>query len=72
MFIFGDSTLLASRSDMWRAVIDELDANDCLCLGVPISCAQHPTDVRVATRPGDIQTLAPDGQFIALVLSRWS
>ncbi|KAF8316395.1 hypothetical protein DL93DRAFT_2193459 [Clavulina sp. PMI_390] len=61
MYIFGDTGLLSSRSPMWSAVIDELDASGRVGLGIPISCAQHPQDVRFVRLPGELRNYAPDG-----------
>jgi hypothetical protein len=61
MFIFGEAPLLASRSHMWRSVIDELDSIGCIGPGIPISCQRHPEQTNLARKPGEIRQFAPDG-----------
>lgn len=62
MFIFGEAPLLASRSHMWRSVIDELDSIGCIGPGIPISCQSHPELTNMARKPGEIRQFAPDGE----------
>jgi hypothetical protein len=63
MYIFGDAPLLASHSQMWRSVIDELDSIGCIGPGIPISCQRHPEEMTLAGMPGEIRQYAPDGRF---------
>lgn len=66
MFIFGDASLLSSRNEMWKSITDKLEDEGCLGPGLPISCHQHSDDLSpliIATRPGDIRLVAPDGKY---------
>ena len=69
MYIFGEAPLLASRSQMWRSVIDELESIGCIGAGVPISCQRHPDEMNLARKPGEIRQYAPDGMFNKRCLS---
>ena len=64
MYIFGDADLLSSRSNMWKTVIEELDGQGCLGHGIPITCHRHPENHNIATRPGQIRLIAPDGVLV--------
>ncbi|KAJ7163577.1 hypothetical protein C8R43DRAFT_1171786, partial [Mycena crocata] len=61
LFILGNSSQLASRSKMWRDVIDELEAADCVGTALPVSCHRHPDRVEPVSKPGQLPLFAPDG-----------
>ncbi|KAG6900491.1 hypothetical protein C0993_009801 [Termitomyces sp. T159_Od127] len=54
---------LASRSHMWRGVIDELEREQCIGDGFPITCHRHPDNINYVSTPGQLQLIAPDGRF---------
>ncbi|KAG8908713.1 hypothetical protein FRC01_007272, partial [Tulasnella sp. 417] len=61
LYILGSSDdLLASGSDMWSGVIDQLRRNDQIGPAFPLSCSRHPGTIIQASEPGDIPTYAPD------------
>ncbi|KIO17978.1 hypothetical protein M407DRAFT_226703 [Tulasnella calospora MUT 4182] len=62
LYILGNSDdLLASGSDMWSEVIDQLRRNDQIGSSFPLSCSRHPGTIIQASEPGDIAIYAPDG-----------
>jgi hypothetical protein len=63
LFILGNASNLASRSNMWRSVIDELEQNDALGSAFPIVCQRHPDTIKYVSEPGQLPRLAPDGAY---------
>jgi hypothetical protein len=61
MYIMGNAGNLAARSDMWRNVLEELDAKDCVGNALPIFCHQHKDAVKYVSKPGELSRIAPDG-----------
>ncbi|KAJ7497553.1 hypothetical protein FB451DRAFT_1211927 [Mycena latifolia] len=61
LFILGNATQLASRSRMWRSVIEQLENMDCLGNAFPVSCHRHPETVQLVSQPGKLPLFAPDG-----------
>ncbi|KAG9045583.1 hypothetical protein FS837_006070 [Tulasnella sp. UAMH 9824] len=67
LYILGNSEdLLASKSEMWSNVIDQLKRNDQIGPALPLSCSRHPNNVVPVSKPGQISIHAPDGQAAAL------
>lgn len=64
LFILGNALNLASRSDMWRSIIDELEQNDAIGNAFPIACQRHPDTVEYVSEPGKLPRLAPDGVYL--------
>ncbi|KAG6903063.1 hypothetical protein C0995_006250 [Termitomyces sp. Mi166 len=63
LFILGNALQLGSRSHMWRGVIDELEQEECIGEGFPIACHRHPDTISYASKPGQLQHIAPDVCF---------
>ncbi|KAJ7593988.1 hypothetical protein C8J56DRAFT_777276 [Mycena floridula] len=61
LFILGNAPQMASRSPMWREVIEAMEEQGCIGPGVPISCHQHPETVEWISKPGMLPRFAPDG-----------
>ncbi|KAF8332045.1 uncharacterized protein EI90DRAFT_3056359 [Cantharellus anzutake] len=62
LYILGDASLLATRSPMWKSIIDLLSERDSLGSALPICCQVHPEDgPKHVNHPGQIQRVAPDG-----------
>ncbi|KAJ7091139.1 hypothetical protein C8R44DRAFT_817142 [Mycena epipterygia] len=61
LFILGNASQLASRSKMWRDVIEELENADCVGNAFPVSCHRHPDTVELVSQPGKLPLFAPDG-----------
>ncbi|KAJ3544380.1 hypothetical protein NM688_g5751 [Phlebia brevispora] len=61
LFILGNAKDLASRSKMWRTVINLLEKDDGVGNGFPIICHRHPEDVQCVSKPGQLPRIAPDG-----------
>ncbi|KAI6157793.1 hypothetical protein BKA82DRAFT_4061548 [Pisolithus tinctorius] len=61
LYIFGNADNLSSRSEMWKSIIEELQANDSLGRTLPIACFRHPTKVHHVSQPGQLPQIAPDG-----------
>ncbi|KAJ7200706.1 hypothetical protein C8J57DRAFT_1413236 [Mycena rebaudengoi] len=61
LFIMGNASQLASRSPMWRKIIEHLEETDSLGPGFPISCHQHPDKIELISEPGKLRMFAPDG-----------
>jgi len=63
LFILGNALNLASRSHMWRSVIDELEHNESVGEAFPIVCQRHPDIIEYVSEPGKLPRLAPDGKY---------
>jgi hypothetical protein len=63
LFILGNALNLASRSEMWRSVIDELEQNEAIGSAFPIVCQRHPDTIKYISEPGKLLRLAPDGAY---------
>lgn len=61
LFILGNHLNLASRSHMWRKVIEELEENEAIGEAIPIVCHRHPDSIEFISEPGKLPRLAPDG-----------
>lgn len=61
LFILGNAENLASRSEMWRSIVEELENNECLGDALPIACPNHPEAVEYISQPGKLPRIAPDG-----------
>ncbi|OBZ70961.1 hypothetical protein A0H81_09027 [Grifola frondosa] len=61
LYILGNATNLASRSSMWRTVLEELGKEECLGDAFPVICQRHPNNVEEVSRPGQLPMIAPDG-----------
>jgi len=61
LFIIGNALNLASRSNMWRTVIDELEQNDAVGEAFSVVCQRHPDIIEYVSEPGKLPRLAPDG-----------
>jgi hypothetical protein len=70
LFILGNALNLASRSDMWRSVIDELEQNEAIGHAFPIVCQRHPDTIEYISEPGKLRRLAPDGVFFFLLATQ--
>lgn len=55
-----------AKSKMWKSVIEELTANDCIGSGFPIVCHRHPDRLVIVDRPGLLPQIAPDGERFLL------
>jgi hypothetical protein len=71
LFILGNAPNLASRSHMWRSVIDELEQNDAVGAAFPVVCQRHPDIIEYVSEPGRLPRLAPDGMYIS-TLYQWA
>ncbi|KAH6914275.1 hypothetical protein BKA70DRAFT_1558250 [Coprinopsis sp. MPI-PUGE-AT-0042] len=61
LFILGNRNLLASKSRMWRTVLEELEQNDSIAHGFPVACFRHPHFEQLISKPGELPSVAPDG-----------
>ena len=61
MYIFGNAENLASRSPMWRSVLEDLKSRGCVGNAFPIACHQHQSSVQHISKPGQLPRAAPDG-----------
>jgi hypothetical protein len=62
LYILGNAQNLTSRSPMWRAIIEELEARQELGEGLPVACNRHPETKAVISKPGQLPRFAPDGK----------
>ncbi|KAG8902433.1 hypothetical protein FRC01_009576, partial [Tulasnella sp. 417] len=61
LYILGNSEdLLASKSEMWSNVIDQLQRNDQIGPAFPLACSRHPNNIVEVSKPGQISIHAPD------------
>ena len=67
LFILGNASNLASKSDMWHSVIRELKENGAVATAFPISCHRHPESVRSVSEPCELPQIAPDGEWFCLL-----
>lgn len=63
LFILGNAAQLASRSGMWRRVIEELEHKGSVGAAIPIACHRHPDTVEYISEPGSLPQFAPDGEI---------
>ncbi|KAF7376292.1 hypothetical protein MSAN_00044600 [Mycena sanguinolenta] len=63
LFILGNAVQLASRSKMWKDVIEQLEDADCVGTAFPVACHNHPDKVEHVSQPGRLALFAPDGLF---------
>ena len=63
LFILGNAPQLATRSSLWRRVIEELEEQDCLGEAFPIACHRHPESTTYISAPGKLSEVAPDGEL---------
>ncbi|KAK7005664.1 hypothetical protein R3P38DRAFT_3038842 [Favolaschia claudopus] len=61
LFILGNASQLASRSKMWREVLEQLEDAGCVGTGFPVACHRHPDHVEWISEPGKLPLFAPDG-----------
>ncbi|KAI6119903.1 hypothetical protein EDD16DRAFT_1579433 [Pisolithus croceorrhizus] len=61
LYIFGNADNLSSQSEMWRSIVEELQANDSLGTALPVACFRHPTKLHHVSQPGQLPQIAPDG-----------
>ncbi|KAK4701638.1 hypothetical protein P7C70_g4592, partial [Phenoliferia sp. Uapishka_3] len=61
LFIFGNASLFARSSPMWRSVVEELHSHDLVGPHLPAICDRHPEEIRAVDRPGVLSQLAPEG-----------
>lgn len=61
LYILGNAAQLASKSRMWRGVIEQLEAVESIGTAFPIACQRHPTAVEYVSMPGQLPQFAPDG-----------
>ena len=64
LYIMGNANDLASKSSMWKTVIDVLDEQGSLGPAFPISCWKHPEEQNYVSAPGMLPQFAPDGKNI--------
>lgn len=62
LYILGNAAQLASKSRMWRGVIEQLEAVESIGTAFPIACQRHPTAVEYVSLPGQLPQFAPDGE----------
>lgn len=73
MYILGNADQLAARSDMWRTIINELDADGAVGPALPISCKRH-REITLVDTPDMLKMASPDGEHRSLDLTtdiRW-
>ena len=63
LYILGNASDLASKSEMWSSVISQLDKNGSIGDAIPIQCHRHPDDIRYISKPDELSKLSPDGAF---------
>ena len=63
LFILGNAPQLATRSSLWRHVIEELEQEDSLGEAFPIACHRHPESTTYISAPGKLSEVAPDGEL---------
>ncbi|KAF8588736.1 hypothetical protein K439DRAFT_1651802 [Ramaria rubella] len=61
LYIMGNAENLASRSPMWRSILNVLDEQGSLGSAFPMSCPKHPDDRHDISAPGMLPQHAPDG-----------
>ncbi|KAJ7593996.1 hypothetical protein C8J56DRAFT_925724 [Mycena floridula] len=61
LFILGNAPQMAARSQMWREIVQDLEEQQCVGSGFPVSCHQHPETVQSISKPGVLARFAPDG-----------
>ncbi|KAF8629392.1 hypothetical protein AX15_003447 [Amanita polypyramis BW_CC] len=61
LYILGNAAQLASKSRMWRIVLDELRHQGNIGEALPAACYRHPENVNYISRPGQLSHFAPDG-----------
>ncbi|KAF9555859.1 P-loop containing nucleoside triphosphate hydrolase protein [Agrocybe pediades] len=61
LYILGNAPILSSKSEMWRSVIEELEAQQLVGPGFPVRCHQHPDTENLVSKPGELPGIAPDG-----------
>ncbi|THU97835.1 P-loop containing nucleoside triphosphate hydrolase protein [Dendrothele bispora CBS 962.96] len=61
LYIMGNATQLAAKSQMWSEVIDMLTEREALGPAFPIVCSQHSETVQWVSNPEQIRRFAPDG-----------
>lgn len=66
LYILGNSEDLCRQSKMWRGVVAELKQRDQIGPGIPISCYLHPDTINIASEPGQLTQISPDGTLIQL------
>lgn len=64
MYILGNAPQLARKSQMWSAIIDELQEKGCIGDGWPLFCSRHPHHESDAVQPGDLTSIAPQGMLL--------
>ncbi|KAF8639511.1 hypothetical protein AX17_001416 [Amanita inopinata Kibby_2008] len=61
LFMLGNATQLAAKSDMWRVVLEELERHGNIGKAFPVACQRHPDDINFVSEPGQLPGFAPDG-----------
>ncbi|KAL4078405.1 hypothetical protein V8B97DRAFT_1937181 [Scleroderma yunnanense] len=61
LYIFGNADNLSCKSEMWRSILEELQANDAVGPALPIACFRHPDKSHHISQPGQLPQVAPDG-----------
>ncbi|PFH53777.1 hypothetical protein AMATHDRAFT_73192 [Amanita thiersii Skay4041] len=61
LYILGNAMQLASKSEIWRHIIEELQRQENVGEGFPIACHRHPEKVVYISEPGHLPCIAPDG-----------
>lgn len=61
LFILGNAAQLASRSRMWRSVVEQLEEIHSVGNAFPVSCQRHPATIKLVSQPGTLPLFAPDG-----------
>ena len=69
LYIMGNANDLASKSSMWKTVIDVLDEQGSLGSAFPISCWNHPDERHDVSAPGMLPQFAPDGKDVITISS---
>ncbi|KAF5314903.1 hypothetical protein D9619_007516 [Psilocybe cf. subviscida] len=59
MYILGNAANLR-RNPTWSTIIDNMEENGFIGQALPVVCARHPSEVRMVTRPKDLQRFAPE------------
>ncbi|KAL3693267.1 hypothetical protein R1sor_006918 [Riccia sorocarpa] len=61
MYIFGNATLLAKRSDMWKKVIHTLQKDNALDTKLEFCCQNHPDTKTIVRKEEDVRQVEDGG-----------
>lgn len=60
MYILGNAANL-KRNPTWSTIIDNMEENELIGQALSVVCARHPSEIRMVTKPKDLQRYAPEG-----------